>query len=183
MTDGPILKSERLELRPIEQRDFEGLVRLIEADSTRRYLGNVPVSRAREFERMLRNAGSWRLYGYGGFAVRLLGKDELVATCSIFRSWREHGDFIQDMPEAGWIVREDYLGQGIAGEAMAMVLDWFDEAFPETRIACMIEAGNLPSEKLASRLGFTEFGRHPLEGPEGTDAEMVFYERKGAADP
>lgn len=111
------------------------------------------------------HAGSWALRGYGTFIVRPRGEGEIVGTCGIFHSYRGFGAALglDDVPEAGWIVRHDHHGQGVAREVMDAALAWFDAAHGPRRIACMIEEGNLPSRRLAERLGFTHYATHELE--------------------
>ena len=77
------------------------------------------------------------------------------------------------MPEAGWIIHPGHWGQGIAREAMAATLAWFDATHGMQRIACMIEAGHGASEALAAKLGFAVYARHVPEG----ETELVLYQR------
>lgn len=171
---GPVLRTARLELRPLEACDLQGIVDLVAAPETRRYLGTARPDADEQFARLLRNAGSWHLYGYGSFAARLAGQERIVILCGVFHSWRGFGKGMDDVAEAGWIVHTDHAGQGLAREAMEAILDWFDVEVGPRRLACMIEAGNVASEKLAARLGFVEYGRHRAaeDGP-----ELVLYER------
>ena len=120
---------------------------------TGRYLGPQR-DPADHFVRFCRNAGSWLLYGYGGFIVRLRGSDEVIGNCGVFHSWRGLGEDFDDMPEAGWILRHDQVGRGIGLEAMTAALDWFDRAHGPRRVVCMIAPDNAPSIGLAGKLGF-----------------------------
>jgi RimJ/RimL family protein N-acetyltransferase len=168
----PVLKTERLELwRPLRD-DFIELHALLAPESMRTFLGG-PTTKADEFGRFMRGAGSWQLYGYGMFHVRERGRKALVGIAGVFHSWRGFGEGLDDVPEAGWIVGEAYWGQGYAREATAGALAWFERSFAEPRIACMIEDGNAASVSVAARLGFREYARHqPNEG-----RELVLYER------
>jgi RimJ/RimL family protein N-acetyltransferase len=170
----PFLLTERFELWQPQIGDLGGMIELIADEETRRYLGPMPVEPKGQFERLLRDAGGWSLYGYSTFLVRLKGEPAIIAKCGVFRSWRDLPG-LNDVPEAGWIVRRDWWGKGLAGEAMRAVLAWFDEAHGRQRIGCMIEDGNVASERLAARLGFVEYGR---EEGEGGDRALVFYERQ-----
>lgn len=170
----PVLRTDRLELRPVQASDLQGLVDLIASEETRRHLGPAVADHASQFERLLRNAGSWALYGYGSFAVRRLDDLELIGSCGIFHSWRGYGDGLNDTAEAGWLIRNDCWGQGIAGEAMDAIFVWFDAAFGPRLVVCMIEPDNAASERLASRLGFAAYGQHHLDRD---DVDLVLYER------
>lgn len=168
----PLLRTERLDLWLPGQGDLQGLIELIAADETRRFLGPAQPDAKGQFERLMRNAGGWSLYGYGSFYVRLRGRDEIVGNCGIFHSWRGFGQGMDGVPEAGWIIRHDHWGQGIAGEAMRGILTWFDAHHGPRRIAAMIEEANTVSLKVAETLGFTAYGRQEYEG-----AQLILYER------
>ncbi|MBN8500905.1 MAG: GNAT family N-acetyltransferase, partial [Sphingomonadales bacterium] len=134
----PLLETARLELWQPQPGDLPDLFELPRAEETRRFLGTFVPSEMDAFNRLLRNAGSWALYGYGTFALRLKGTSRIVGTCGVFRSFRGFGaaQGMDDVPEAGWIVHQDHWGQGIAREAMAAVLGWFDQTHGRQRIAC-----------------------------------------------
>lgn len=172
MSDQPLLRSERLELWQPRLGDMPGLIELIAADETRLFLGPAEATAKSQFEKLLRNAGGWALYGYGSFHIRLHGASDIVGTCGVFHTWRGFGQGMDDAPEAGWIIRHDHWGKGIAGEAMRAALAWFDETHGPRRIAAMIEEGNTASQKVAAALGFVEYGRQEFEG-----SSLTLYER------
>lgn len=169
---GPVLRTERLELRPPQLGDLPGMVELLAADEMRRFLGPADPSVKGQFERLQRNVGGWTLYGYGNFSVRLVGAESVIGSCGVFHSWRGFGQGMDDVPEAGWTVRHDHWGKGVASEAMCAILAWFDEAHGPRRIAAMIDQGHSASKALAGRLGFAEYGRQEFEG-----ASLILYER------
>ena len=175
MIEGLVLRSARLELRPPRSDDLAGIHAMMDDEETMRFLGSPESSLADDFSRLLRNAGSWLLYGYGIFMVREPGSDEIVGTCGVFRSFRGYGPQarLDDVIEAGWIIRRDRWGKGYAREAMAAVLDWFDRVHGAQRIACMIEHDNDASHRVARGLGFVAYGGHVLDD----EADLVLYER------
>jgi len=156
---GPLLTTERFGLWPPRApSDVEGLGRLVADEETRRYLGPARADPQQQWERLMRNAGSWSLYGYGVFHVRPHGSDEIVGSMGVFHSWRGLDPRMDDQPEAGWIVRRDWQGKGMAGEVMPIVLRWFEAQHGRRRIVAMIERGNAASERVAASLGFTTYG-------------------------
>jgi RimJ/RimL family protein N-acetyltransferase len=174
MTDGPLLTTDRFDLwRPVAS-DLPQLCALIDDEETRRYLGPASAEKQPQFDRLMRNAGSWALYGYGTFMVRPHGADSIIAACGVFHSWRGFGHDVgmDDVPEAGWIVRRDWWGKRLAGEVMEAVLGWFDRAHGPKRIACMIEEGNAASERVAAALGFARYGAHVSD-----DTKLMLFER------
>lgn len=170
----PVILTDRLELHRPRADDLEGLYQLTADPETRRHLGPTEASMADSFSRLLRNVGSWSLYGYGVFVIRLKGQQSILGTCGVFRSYRGFGKGLDDVPEAGWIINADDWGKGYAREAMEAALAWFDAEHGPQRIACMIEEGHAVSERLAFSLGFAAYGRHD---PEDESTSLILYER------
>ncbi len=171
---GCVIQTDRLEMYRPRADDLEVLFTLVAHPETRRHLGPTEAGMADSFDRLLRNAGSWSLYGYGTFVVRLKGQHGILGTCGIFRSYREFGKGLDDVPEAGWIINADDWGKGYAREAMEAALAWFDAEHGPQRIACMIEEGHAPSHNLALSLGFKPYGRHD---PDDEATQLILYER------
>lgn len=172
----PLLRTANLELWTPQHTDRAGISAMLADKQTRRYLGAGRGEPADDFERLLRSAGSWSLYGYGMFTLRLHGAADIIGLCGVFRSWRDFPP-IEDMPEAGWIIHRDHAGKGLAREAMDAALAWFDRAHGPARVLCMIEEGNTASQRLAAALGFVECGRR--EPDDDGSRALVFYERVG----
>jgi RimJ/RimL family protein N-acetyltransferase len=170
----PALQTERLALWHPHPRDHAGLVDLLAPAAVRHHLGNRPTGAVEEFQRLLRNAGSWALYGYGIFTCRRRDNDAVIGIAGVFHSWRGFGEGLDDVPEAGWIFAEACWGQGLAGEAMRAALAWFDATHGPRRVACMIDGDNAPSLTLAARLGFTPYAEQP---DAGRDVPLILLER------
>ena len=172
----PFLTTARLELwRPVAG-DVRGLNALTADPETRKFLGQSEQSLADSYERMLRQAGSWMLYGYGTVVMRKPGAPQIIGSCGIFHSWRGFGMGMDDVPEAGWVVDKDHWGQGLAGEAMRAVLAWFDAVHGRRRVVCMIDTGHAVSDRLARTLGFRDYDVRETDD----DPPLVLYERFGA---
>lgn len=168
---GPLLRTERLELWRPRPGDLRGLVELLSPDETRRYLGASEPNAQEQFQRLMRSGGSWHFYGYGNFIVRLAGEPDIFGSCGVFHSLRGF-DGMNDVPEAGWIIRNDHWGKGIAREAMSAILVWFDRTHGARRVTCMIEDGNAASDRVARALGFEAYRRQEYEG-----AMLTLYDR------
>ena len=170
----PLLETARLTLSPPAPGDLAGVHACLGSDAAREFIGGPPASMADSFGRLLRGAGSWALHGYGMFHLRPKGADAIFGVCGVFHSWRGFGEGLDDVAEAGWAIHPDHWGQGLAGEAMAAALDWFDRTHGPRRVACMIVEGHSVSERIAARLGFKRYGRHVED--DGT--VLVLYQRK-----
>ena len=159
----PFLVTERFDLCPFALEDLEELLALVSHPETRRFLGREEPTLANHWQRILRGAGGWALYGYGPLAVRERGKPAIIGSGGIFPSWREEPAEFADVAEAGWIVRADRIGQGVASEVMRAVLQWFDAEHGD-RVVCMIDQANAPSIRLAGKLGFGKTGSTRIGG-------------------
>lgn len=173
---GPFLVTERLELWKPALRDHAGYVDLLAPEAVRAQLGARPTSVVEEFNRLLRNAGSWSLYGYGILACRLKGEDAIFGICGVFHSWRGFGKGMDDTPEVGWIFAERGWGKGLATEAARAAIAQFERDFGPRRIACMINDTNLASIGVAEKLGFVRYGEHE---DEHDAARLVLMHRNG----
>jgi RimJ/RimL family protein N-acetyltransferase len=150
----PVLATERLELWRPQACDRPLLESMMEPAAVRKYLGAMEPSTPDVVARLLRNAGSWALYGYGTFMVRERGGSAIIGNCGVFHSWRGLGEDFDDKPEAGWILAESHFGKGIAREAMDAALAWFGREHGAQQVVAMISPENAPSLRLAGKLGF-----------------------------
>ncbi|HXC59516.1 MAG TPA: GNAT family N-acetyltransferase [Steroidobacteraceae bacterium] len=166
MTDNsiaPILLSARLRLRPHVRADYPACKALWQHPATIRFTGGVAQSDQDVWFRLLRYGGMWPLLGYGFWVfedrvtAQYLGEGGLLDA-------RRGIVGLQDIPEAGWAVTPEAGGRGIATEAMSTVLDWVDTQHTIDRTGCIIDAGNAPSLRVASKLGYQETGRPLFRG-------------------
>jgi RimJ/RimL family protein N-acetyltransferase len=148
-----VLLTERLELRRPTAADLEPMFAIASNPETAQHLG-AHRGFSDHFERFCRNAGSWLLFGYGAFILRRRGEEAPIGNCGIFRTFRGLGEDFDGQPEAGWILRADCTGQGVAGEAMAAAFEWFETTHGAQRVVCMIARQNTRSLTLAAKLGF-----------------------------
>ena len=172
-----MLVTDRLELWRPQASDREGLRALIEPDDVRRFLGGMDADDHDVFMRLLRNAGSWALYGYGTFIVRERGKPDIVGNCGVFHSWRGFGHGLDDVAESGWIVAQSTWGKGYAQEAMEAALAWFEREHGGKPTLCMIEQGHRASEAVAAKLGYVACDRYEEEG----EQPLIIYRREAGA--
>lgn len=167
MTEAPFLVTERLELWLPRAGDLQPMYEVVSHPATARYLG--PTAQLHEHAiRFMRSAGSWFLYGYGAFMLRLRRQEALIGNCGIFHTFRGLGEDFDDNPEAGWILRHDQIGKGLAAEAMRATLEWFEREHGPRRLVCMIAPENTPSLHLAGKLGFA-----PMRDTALADGEHV----------
>lgn len=175
MSSRPLLTTARLELWRPQAADRPLIEAMMEPAAVRRYLGAAEPGAPDVFARLLRNAGSWALYGYGTFIVRERGERAIIGNCGVFHSWRGLGDDFDDRPEAGWILAESHFGKGVAREAMEAALAWFDRVHGPREIVAMISPENAPSINLARKLGFAPTRLATLPG---SDEQVQLFARR-----
>ena len=175
----PVVVTERLELWHPQASDRQGLRALIEPGEVRRFLGGMDPDDHDVFMRLLRNAGSWALYGYGTFIVRERGGDDIVGNCGVFHSWRGFGRGLDDVAEAGWIIGKTAWGKGYALETMRAALSWFEREHGAQPTLCMIEQGHRASETVAQKLGYAAFDRVEEKG----ERPLLVYRREAGSLP
>ncbi len=183
MRDAPAyeFETDRLRMRRPMAGDEVLIHALTEPPAMRTYLALAEPSMTDSFNRLLRNAGSWMLFGYGIAMVEEKETGAFVGTCGIFRTARGHGADFDFLPEAGWIIAQDHWGKGYATEAMEGTIDWFERTIGKQSLGCMIEFGNIASDKVARKLGF-KILREIFPDEEGEDdaqegAHLVLYRR------
>lgn len=153
VSEGPVFTSERLEYWRPQVADLAALYAIVTEPETEQFIGQRE-NISDQFERHMRNAGSWACYGYGSFSLRRRGEDAIVGTAGVFHSWRGLGADVDDMPEIGWILGRDHVGDGLGRECGAASLAWFDAEFGRQAVSCFVAADNAPSLAIAARLGF-----------------------------
>jgi RimJ/RimL family protein N-acetyltransferase len=153
--------TDRLCLRVAAAADAEPLHELFADAEVMRALGKRPVSTLAQVEAMIdEGTRGWRAAGLGPFVLATAGPHPRVvgqAGLMVFASrdwtpstWERAGPHAQ--PELGWSLIPAHRGCGYATEAAAAIRDW---ACGRSigRLVSLISPGNVPSQRLAERLG------------------------------
>jgi RimJ/RimL family protein N-acetyltransferase len=86
---------------------------------------------------------------WGSFMIELVGPDVVAGSCSVGRDRGELEVSYQLLPE--------FVGMGIATEALRALLAWAATACPDDdHVIAITQLANEPSRRLLERLGFTE---------------------------
>jgi RimJ/RimL family protein N-acetyltransferase len=149
-----MIDTERLLLRQYEANDVPAILALTADPEVRTFVGNLPDSEEAAWARLLRCAGHWSLFGCGTFAVIEKASGRLVGEVGAAFFRRGVDPMLDRVPEASWLFLSEYRGSGFAFEAMSGLLCWLKHSTSHDRVACLIEPINVPSLKLAERLGF-----------------------------
>jgi RimJ/RimL family protein N-acetyltransferase len=111
-----------------------------------RFIGGVAAP-SQVWRQLCTMAGSFALFGYARFSV---GEKASGRWSGRVGPWMP-ADW--PGPEVGWGLIRDVWGRGYATEAATASIDWAFDNLGWTEVIHCIEPDNLPSEKLALRLG------------------------------
>jgi RimJ/RimL family protein N-acetyltransferase len=165
---GPILQTERLELRWLTQDDAEMMLAIWNDPAFLRYVGDRGV-RTVEQAREALTAGPLRLYadyGYGPFRLALRDDGSDAGICGLFRR-----DGL-DEPDIGFAILREYRGEGLGFEAATAVLDHARDTLRLPGVTAIVSPQNGPSVGLLEKLnmGYERTVRLP-----GDDQDVSLY--------
>ena len=167
----PQLQGKRVRLRGPRRDDAEALFALFSDPAVMRYWSRPPMTTLGEAQglvgEMLDSFEQRSLFNW-----MLTTRDDagVVGTCTLFRIDPRHRH-----AEIGYALRSDHWGRGIAGEAVALVLDWAFRRLDLQRVEADIDPRNDGSRQLLARLGFSSEGvmrQRFFVGDEATDSEI-----------
>ena len=145
------LRTERLELRPFLDDDFDVLYAMQSHLEVTRYLYWGPRS-PDQVREMLERIKPMTAFDDSGDAIRLaavvIETGAVVGDISLRRTSQEYGQ-----GEIGFVVHPDHQGRGYATEASAAVLDLGFGELGLHRIVGRADAKNLASARVMERLG------------------------------
>ena len=154
------LESERLVLRLPRLDDAAAAAEYLTDPEVMHHLGGTTVSGQDAGAVVQRWLDRWGDNGYGPFAIerredaRFLGRTGILVWDT--RDWR-HASLAaagrHAQLELGWALAREHWGRGYATEAARSVLDWIRAERPSERLISLIHPGNLPSQRVAARLG------------------------------
>lgn len=154
----PILETERLIMRGHRIDDFPLSAAVWSNPEVVRYIGGKPSNRQQSWSRILTFVGHWQLMGFGYWAVEEKSTGLYVGEVGFSDFKREITPSIEGRPEIGWVLNPLAHGKGFATEAVKAALAWGDSNFSslgfDSRVACIIDPGNLASLRVAAKCGF-----------------------------
>lgn len=162
-----VLETSRLILTPVTVADFDDIHSLWQDVSFYGAIGiDQPLTTEDIWARVLRDVGHWSVMNYGNWALRLKAGGDYVGTIGIL-NYRRDIEPPFDTPELGWGVATRFQGQGLAREALDIVLAYADDTLGLERTFCMISPDNAASLKLAGRVGYSPYSEathrdHPV---------------------
>ncbi|WFE89451.1 GNAT family N-acetyltransferase [Roseibium porphyridii] len=149
----PSMRTGRLSLRPVLEKDLSDLVRLIDDYDVAKMLTTVPhpyaLSDARDWH------GQTAVEGRDGERAFAIDKGQgLIGVVSCGKP--------DGTPEFGYWLARRYWGQGIMTEAGKAVLAWHFDCSPGAPVLSGALDENRASLNVLTKLGFTEIGPYRL---------------------
>ncbi|WP_298335094.1 GNAT family N-acetyltransferase [uncultured Erythrobacter sp.] len=157
-----MIETAHLELRPPIYSDFEASAAMFAEQRVVLHLGGVPLTRAKAWEKFLRDVGHWVIEDFGLFSIIEKASEEYVGKIGFARFERDLSSQTDTFIEMSWTLRSCFHGRGYAFEAAIASQAWFDEKFAG-RTACVISPDNKASIKLAKRIGYLDTGNTQLD--------------------
>ena len=157
MGEGPVLQTPRLILRPTRMEDFPRWAESM-AHPSARFIGG-PQTPEAAWRGLMTMAGAWSLTGVAMFSLIERSSGLWMGRIG---PWKPEG---WPGNEVGWGVHPEAAGRGYALEAAAAAMDYaFDVLGWDDVIHC-IDPDNIPSQRLAQKLGSYNQGPTRLPPP------------------
>ncbi len=161
-----LIETERLILRPTQLVDFDRWAELQADPVASQHLGG-PQPRASSWRGFMTMAGAWSLTGVAMFS--LIERDSGLW---VGRAGPWHPEAWPGT-EIGWSLHPAAWGRGYATEAATAAIDYAFDVLGWERVIHCIAPDNLPSQRVAERLGSQPVGPTTLPPPfEASPVEM-----------
>lgn len=144
----PIIETDRLIMREFRHdSDFEAYAQFYASELTQYYGG--PLDRSKAWRAAAAMMGHWTIRGYGAWAVEEKSSNDF---CGIVGLWNPEG---WPEREITWGIVAGKQGLGIAAEAAKRSKRYAYETLGWSSVYSCISEQNLPSIRLAEKLGAT----------------------------
>jgi RimJ/RimL family protein N-acetyltransferase len=154
------LETERLLLRQFRESDLDAYAEMCADAEVMRFIsvGGRVMNRQEAWRHMAMVLGHWQLRGYGFWAVEEKATGALVGRVGC---WQPEGwlGF-----EVGWSLARKFWGRGFATEAARASLRYAFEHLDQARVVSLIHPENLPSMRVAERIGERRDGEGEVVG-------------------
>ena len=145
----PTLRTSRLLLSPLENRDLNALHAHWNAPEVARFLWDAnPVPLQTVASVIARSTQTFQTSGWGLWSLRLTADPPLIGVCGL--SLFEHGEV-----ELLYSLTPSHQSQGLATEAATAVLNYAFDTLALPEVIATTDDDNTPSLRLLTRLGAT----------------------------
>jgi RimJ/RimL family protein N-acetyltransferase len=159
--DAPVLTTDRLLLRMLQEADFEEYAAIHMDEEVTRFTARTHLDRMESWRHMAMIVGHWHLCGFGMWGVFEKDTGRLAGRVGFHQpdGWP---DF-----ELGWTIGRAFWGRGYAPEAAARCLDFAFDEMKREHVISLIDPLNVSSIRVAEKIGESlegevEVGGHRL---------------------
>lgn len=145
----PVIETTRLILRGWRESDVAPYAQMLSDPATTRFItrGGRPYDDRQSWAEAAFFVGHWQLLGIGMFVVEERDTGSFVGRVGALQPAGWPG------LEIAWAVAPELRGRGYAVEAAEAAIEWAFNATPADRIISVIHDLNLPSQRVAQKLG------------------------------
>ncbi|MGJ8529514.1 GNAT family N-acetyltransferase [Maritalea sp.] len=151
----PTLETERLILRGFKAEDFEAYAEIAADGEWSQFVGG-PLEPGKAWRALATLIGHWTLRGHGMFAVE---EKSTGAFIGLVGHWNP-GDWPE--PEIAYTLAKTAAGKGYATEAVKAMIAHTFNALKWDTVVSYIDDNNIPSQKVAKRVGAVAEGETKL---------------------
>ena len=154
-----ILETKRCIVRELEISDLDALFSMYAEPGMTDYMeGLYEYEEELEYQKAYIE-NMYRFYGYGMWLVFEKKTGTLIGRAGV-----EHREELNGEMELGYAIRTSFQHQGYAYEVCQAIVQYAGEELQAHLLHCLIEKGNVISEKLAVKLGFSYHGDREIGG-------------------
>ncbi len=147
----PIITTERLRLRQLTHADATGMMAIFGNPDVLRFLNNPPVDTPEKAIGMIDWLnGNYRQQEGINWGITFLNDDTLIGMCGAYQ-WHLSDRHI----DIGYHINPAHWGKGYATEATRAMIAWCFNHLDVHRIQADCTEGNITSEKVMLKCGFT----------------------------
>lgn len=162
-----ILETERCIVRELKISDLDALFSMYAEPGMTDYMeGLYEYEEELEYQKAYIE-NMYRFYGYGMWLVFEKKTGTLIGRAGV-----EHREELNGEMELGYAIRTSFQHQGYAYEVCQAIVQYAGEELQAHLLHCLIEKGNVISEKLAVKLGFSYCGDREIDGTLMSDYQI-----------
>jgi RimJ/RimL family protein N-acetyltransferase len=169
MAFAPILKTDRLILRPQEEADAPALFAILSDARAMRFWNRSTIARLAVVQELVREQQAAMADGLCCYWT-ITEEGEAIGSIDL--------SLIQDgSAELGFLLRPDRWGLGLASEAVAAVIAQGFESLGLTRLAAAVQTANRAAARVLEKNGFIRVESRAVRLAGGQSEVCVFYLR------
>lgn len=160
----PVLETPRTVMRAHALADFGDVADMWAEPEVVRHITGKPSSREDSWARLLRYIGHWTALRFGFWVVEDKRSGRYLSDVGFADFKRDIQPPLDGMAEAGWVLRPEAHGRGLATETVSAALDWADAHLEFDQTACLVAPANPASIRVAEKAGYREAARTIYRG-------------------